>query len=81
MEIKTGFNKRDILRHFLSAGINISPKALDILASMSLSNRDLEELIRKISYLPDFNLHLTESILKQTKFLKQILLCIQKTPL
>ena len=69
METKTRFKKRDILRHFLSAGINVSPKALGILASKPLSNQDLEELILKISYLPDFKLHLTESILKQTKFL------------
>ncbi|TFG19823.1 MAG: hypothetical protein EU530_05090 [Promethearchaeota archaeon] len=69
MEIKTGFKKRDILRHFLSAGINITPKALSILASKSLSNNDLGELIRKVSYLPDFKLHLTESILNQTEFL------------
>ncbi|MHA1112669.1 MAG: hypothetical protein ACTSRE_16360 [Promethearchaeota archaeon] len=48
METKTMFKKRDILRHFLSAGINVSPKALGILASKPLSNQDLEELNKKM---------------------------------
>jgi DNA polymerase II small subunit len=64
METKAGLTKRDILRHFLSAGINITPNSLNILYEKSLTSQDLEEIIRKISYLPDFDLLVTESLLK-----------------
>jgi len=72
MEKKSGFHKREILSHFLSAGINISPNVLEILSIHSLNTRILEDMIREISYIPGFKLHLTESILKQTSFFKNL---------
>lgn len=68
MEKPTKYSNSDIVKHFLSMGINISPKALELLSLKSPKNHDLEDLIREISYYPGFKLHLTESILKQTKF-------------
>ena len=63
---KSGFTKRDILSHFLSAGINLTPQALNLLSAKSLTNHDLEDVIREISYFQGFKLHLTESILRKT---------------
>ncbi len=70
MEITKKLSKREIVNNFLSAGINISPKALQLLSLKIQTIQDLEILIREISYFPDFKLHLTEAILTKTKFFK-----------
>ncbi|MBN2155072.1 MAG: metallophosphoesterase [Candidatus Lokiarchaeota archaeon] len=70
MDPEKKFTKHDILLHFLSAGINISPEALEVLTQKSPKHKDVEELIREISYIPGFRLHLTLSILQHTAFYK-----------
>ncbi|MBD3352865.1 MAG: hypothetical protein GF364_15380 [Candidatus Lokiarchaeota archaeon] len=65
-------NKRQILLRLLGAGINITPNSLDLLLNANLKNKDLEELIREISFLSNFKSHLTLDILNQTKYSKLV---------
>ena len=42
-----------------SSGINISPKALLFLKDLGINSAELEEIIQKLSFSPNFNSHIT----------------------
>lgn len=63
--------KREILNKIIAAGINITPHALNILSNANLNNKDIEDLIREISYQQNFRSHITFENLKLTKLSSQ----------
>lgn len=61
-------NRKDILIRIIGTGINITPNALNFLSASSLSNEDIEKLIRQVGFLPDFQSHITMDVLNQTNY-------------
>ncbi|UYP46213.1 hypothetical protein NEF87_002498 [Candidatus Lokiarchaeum ossiferum] len=60
-----GFPLESILQKFLASRINISPEALCYIEDLKFNAQELEDLIRKISFSPIFNSHVTLEILLQ----------------
>lgn len=58
-------SKEEILYHIIGSGINISPKALELLNKARIKSNDLEELLRKISFQQDFQSHINLNEIKQ----------------
>jgi len=50
---------RSLLDKLNSSGINISPKALLFLKDLGINSAELEEIIQKLSFSPNFNSHIT----------------------
>ncbi len=48
-----------LLNKLNSSGINISPKALLFLKDLGLNSSELEQIIQKLSFSPNFNSHIT----------------------
>jgi DNA polymerase II small subunit len=68
MSVKDGLSRREILSRIIGSGINISPPALNLLSRKGVNNRDIEDLIRKISFVPNFKSHITLEVLKHANF-------------
>lgn len=60
-----GYPLESILQKFLASRINISPEALCYIEDLQLNAHSLEDLIRKISFSPIFNSHVTLKLLLQ----------------
>ncbi|MHA1729178.1 MAG: metallophosphoesterase [Promethearchaeota archaeon] len=59
-----------IFQRIINAGINISPNALQKLTDAKITDHDIEDLIRKISFKSDFQSHITLDILKPFNLMK-----------
>ena len=75
--------KEAILKELVNSGINITPSTLEILLNLDEPLEKVKLIIKKVSFLPNFNSHLTEEILQNIskeeiqKSLKNVL--IKKT--
>ncbi|MFX0002257.1 MAG: metallophosphoesterase [Promethearchaeota archaeon] len=56
--------KEDIIKEFTNSGINITPLTLEILLKLENPLTKVKSIIKKVSFLPNFNSHLTEEILQ-----------------
>ncbi len=57
--------KKVVIDTFVKSGINVSPEILDIFLEMGEKNHAIELIIKEVSFLPDFNSHLTLEVLKK----------------
>lgn len=57
--------KRIIINALVNSGINITPQSLKSILDLKNPQKDLSNLIKELSFIPNFNSHLTESILKK----------------
>ncbi|MFX0018393.1 MAG: DNA-directed DNA polymerase II small subunit [Promethearchaeota archaeon] len=57
--------KRIIINALVNSGINITPQSLKSILDLKNPLKDLSNLIKELSFIPNFNSHLTESILKK----------------
>ncbi len=57
--------KRIIINTLINSGINITPQSLKSILDLKNPQKDLSNLIKELSFIPNFNSHLTESILKK----------------
>ncbi len=55
--------RKDIIRELVNSGINITPSTLEILLNLDNPLKKVKSLIKNVSFLPNFNSHLTEEIL------------------
>ncbi|MCF2139129.1 MAG: hypothetical protein K9W44_03655 [Candidatus Lokiarchaeota archaeon] len=58
-----------LLNVFLHSGVNIDPQALWFFVQMGVSDKEIEEFLSKIAFLPNFNSYLSEDVL-QTEWKK-----------
>jgi len=72
--------KEDIIKELVNSGINITPSTLKILLNLDDPLKKVKSVIKNVSFLPNFNSHLTEEILqnisnkKSQKSLKNVLI-------
>ncbi len=72
--------KEDIIKEFVNSGINITPSTLEILLNLDNPLKLVKSIIKHVSFLPNFNSHLTEEVLqkiaqeKSQKSLKKVLI-------
>ena len=72
--------KEDIIKELVNSGINITPSTLEILLNLDNPLKKVKSVIKNVSFLPNFNSHLTEEILQKIskedsqKSLKNVLL-------
>ena len=72
--------KEDIIKEFVNSGINITPSTLEILLNLDDPLKLVKSIIKHVSFLPNFNSHLTEEVLlkiaqeKSQKSLKKVLI-------
>ncbi|MFW9969148.1 MAG: metallophosphoesterase [Candidatus Odinarchaeota archaeon] len=72
--------KENIIKELINSGINITPATLEIILNLDNPLKEVKSLIKNVSFLPNFNSHLTEEILqnilekKSQKSLKNVLL-------
>ncbi len=57
--------KKFIINTFINSGINISPEVLEIFQDMENIETHITNIIRNVSFLPQFKSHLTPEILKK----------------
>jgi len=57
--------KRIILNKLVESGINVTPSTLDFILKMDDPIKDLNSIIKETSFIPTFNGHLTQDILKK----------------
>ena len=57
--------KRIIVNNLTNAGINISPSMLELILKIDNPIEKLNIIIKQLSFIPTFNSHLTENILKK----------------
>ncbi|MFX1494325.1 MAG: hypothetical protein ACFFBZ_08595, partial [Promethearchaeota archaeon] len=57
--------KRLIINALVNSGINITPQSMKSILDLKNLQKDLSNLIKELSFIPNFNSHLTESILKK----------------
>jgi len=74
--------KEAIIKELVNSGINITPSTLEILLNLDEPLKKVKLIIKKVSFLPNFDSHLTEEILQNIseeiqKSLKNVL--IKKT--
>ncbi len=55
--------KRTIVNRFVSSGINITPKVLNIITNLDDPLKKVDIIIKETSFIPDFNGHITEQTL------------------
>ncbi len=55
--------KEDIIKELVNSGINITPSTLEILLNLDSPLKKVKSVIKNVSFLPNFNSHLTEEIL------------------
>jgi DNA polymerase II small subunit len=71
--------KEDIIKELVNSGINVTPSTLEILLNLDNPLKKVKSVIKNVSFLPNFNSHLTEEILlniskdKSQKSLKDVL--------
>ncbi|UCC19095.1 MAG: metallophosphoesterase [Promethearchaeota archaeon] len=59
-------NEKEILiKELINSGINITPSTLDFLLNLKEPLKSVKSIIKSISFLPNFNGHLTEEILQK----------------
>ncbi|MHA1507099.1 MAG: metallophosphoesterase [Promethearchaeota archaeon] len=64
METRTVEQKRVILNKLVNSGINISPTMLKNILNINNPLKNLNLLIKEISFIPSFKSHLTETVIK-----------------
>lgn len=57
--------KKIILRKLINSGINISPPILDFFLNLDDPIKSIDQIIKDTSFIPNFNSHLTQNILKK----------------
>ncbi|MFX0027275.1 MAG: hypothetical protein ACFE8M_12760, partial [Candidatus Hermodarchaeota archaeon] len=57
--------KRIIINALVNSGINITPQSMKSILDLKNLQKGLSNLIKELSFIPNFNSHLTESILKK----------------
>ncbi|MFX1378494.1 MAG: metallophosphoesterase [Promethearchaeota archaeon] len=56
--------KENIIKELVNSGINITPSTLEILLNMDNPLKKVKSIIKNVSFLPNFDSHLTEEILQ-----------------
>jgi len=64
VETRTVEQKRVILNKLVNSGINISPTMLKNILNINNPLKNLNLLIKEISFIPTFKSHLTETVIK-----------------
>ncbi|MFX0104067.1 MAG: metallophosphoesterase [Candidatus Hodarchaeota archaeon] len=57
--------KEVIIKELVNAGINVTPSILDFIANLDDPLKKVKLIIKNVSFLPNFNSHLTKEILQQ----------------
>ncbi|MFW9770599.1 MAG: DNA-directed DNA polymerase II small subunit [Candidatus Thorarchaeota archaeon] len=57
--------KRIIVNKLVNSGINISPESLEYILNMKNPLKILSSIIKELSFIPDFNSHITKNIIYQ----------------
>ncbi|MFX0021691.1 MAG: metallophosphoesterase [Candidatus Hermodarchaeota archaeon] len=57
--------KEDIIKELVNSGINITPSTLEYLLKLENPLKKVKSVIKNVSFLPNFNSHLTEEILQK----------------
>jgi DNA polymerase II small subunit len=56
--------KEEIIKELVNSGINVTPSILDYLLNSNDPLKKVKNIIKNVSFLPNFNSHLTEDILQ-----------------
>ncbi|MFX1309320.1 MAG: DNA-directed DNA polymerase II small subunit [Promethearchaeota archaeon] len=56
--------KEEIIKELVNSGINVTPSTLEFLLSLDEPLKKVKLIIKHVSFLPNFNSHLTEEILQ-----------------
>lgn len=59
------YEKEAVLKELVNSGINITPSTLELLLNFDEPLDKVKLIIKNVSFLPNFNSHLTEEILQQ----------------
>ena len=65
MSHKNAILKRLLINILVEAGINITPKTLEIILNLESPQRSIEQIVKEVSFLPNFNGALTIDVLKK----------------
>jgi DNA polymerase II small subunit len=57
--------KRQLINFLAEAGINVTPKTLEILLNLDAPRLLVEQIVNEVNFLPNFNGALTEDVLKK----------------
>lgn len=57
--------KKYIVTAFIKSGINISPEVLDLFSDFEDRRKQIDFIIKQVSFMPEFNSHLTPEVLKE----------------
>ncbi|MFX1388805.1 MAG: metallophosphoesterase [Promethearchaeota archaeon] len=57
--------KKEIIKEFVNSGINVTPLILDILLNLDDPLKVVKEIVKNVSFLPNFKGHLTEEIVEK----------------
>ena len=65
MNQKNAMLKRKLINYLIEAGINVTPKSLELILNLKSPQLSIEQIVNEVNFLPNFNGALTIDILKK----------------